>query len=507
MSRRRGRQSVLTGHQHRSGTVLTGILVLLLAAAWATQHATTALDTDAEAAGRLKVVWISLFLVFLLQTLMYHLERAPRLTDRVARQLSALHVSVLVPVYNEDPGYLKLGLESFLRQTRLPDSVHIIDDGSTSGDYADVKAWWEREAGHAGIATTWRRVPNGGKRHAQAHGVRVSPEADIYITCDSDSCFAPRAIEQVLLPFARPRVQSVAGIVVATNNRANWLVRVTDLWFVVCQLVDRSGQSAVGAVMVNSGPLAAYRAAVIRDNLDSYLNETFMGRTVMFSDDSLLTLYAQQRGLTVQQPQAICFTAMPEKWSHFTRMYLRWMRGSTIRSVWRMRYLSPARPAYWLHAVRWLQMVLTQMVVLWLLVVEPLAYGKMPPTSMLIIPFLIGYAQGLRYLGIIRSDERIRSRALTWLTMPLAIVLAWTVLRFLRWYGILTCARTGWGTRQNGAEVTLDGASERGASERGASEPPPVRYATTYDPWNEQSTLEMRHYRSEPMAAQGEEPT
>ncbi|GGW65512.1 hypothetical protein [Streptomyces xantholiticus] len=186
---------------------------------------------------------------------------------------------------------------------------------------------------------------------------------------------------------------------------------------------------------------------------------------------------------------------MPEKWSHFTRMYLRWMRGSTIRSVWRMRYLSPARPAYWLHAMRWLQMVLTQMVVLWLVLVEPLLYGQMPPGSMLVIPFLIGYAQGLRYLSIIRSDERIRSRALTWLTMPLAIVLAWTVLRFLRWYGIFTCARTGWGTRQNGAEVTLGGQS---------SPPPPEAaaqstYVRAVDPWDE-STLEIRQYRAHTQA-------
>ncbi|MER6617552.1 glycosyltransferase [Streptomyces xantholiticus] len=476
-------------------TVLTGIVVLLLAAAWTTHHAVIAFRADSETENRLRVVWISLFLVFLLQTFMYHLEGVPRLTDRTVRQLASAHVSILIPVYNEDPGYLKLGLESFLRQTRLPDSVHIVDDGSTSSDYADVRAWWEEAARKAGVATTWQRVLNGGKRHAQAHGVRVSAEADIYITCDSDSCFAPSAIEQVLLPFARPRVQSVAGIVIATNNRVNWLVRVTDLWFVVCQLVDRSGQSALGAVMVNSGPLAAYRADVIRDNLGSYLNETFMGRSVMFSDDSLLTLYAQQRGLTVQQPQAICFTAMPEKWSHFTRMYLRWMRGSTIRSVWRMRYLSPARPAYWLHAMRWLQMVLTQMVVLWLVLVEPLLYGQMPPGSMLVIPFLIGYAQGLRYLSIIRSDERIRSRALTWLMMPLAIVLAWTVLRFLRWYGIFTCARTGWGTRQNGAEVTLGGQS---------SPPPPEAaaqstYVRAVDPWDE-STLEIRQYRAHTQA-------
>ncbi|MFF0000039.1 hypothetical protein [Streptomyces avermitilis] len=142
-----------------------------------------------------------------------------------------------------------------------------------------------------------------------------------------------------------------------------------------------------------------------------------MGRPVNFSDDSMLTLYAQERGLTVQQPSAICFTAMPEKLSHFNRMYLRWMRGSTIRSIWRMRYLTPSRPAFWLHTMRWIQMVLTQMVTIWMLVVEPLVYADMPPTSMLVVPFLIGWAQGLRYLSIIRSDERIRSRLLTWLAM------------------------------------------------------------------------------------------
>ncbi|MFJ3993243.1 glycosyltransferase [Streptomyces sp. NPDC090032] len=493
---------MLSAHQHRSATVVMGIIVLLLAAAWTTHHAVVAFATDAETRSRLTVVWISLFLVFLLQTFMYHLERVPHLTDRARRQLDALHVSILVPVYNEDPGYLRLGLESFLRQTRMPDSVHIVDDGSTSGDYGDVRRWWEQAAAHAGVATSWQVVANGGKRHAQAHAVRVSSEADIYLTCDSDSCFAPNAVEEILVPFARPRVMSVAGIVIATNNRANWLVRVTDLWFVVCQLVDRSGQSAVGAVMVNSGPIAAYRAAVIRDNLGSYLNETFMARTVMFSDDSLLTLYAQQRGLTVQQPRAICFTAMPEKWSHFSRMYLRWMRGSTIRSVWRMRYLSPARPAYWLHAMRWLQMILTQMVTVWLLIVEPFVFHELPPRSMLVIPFLIGYAMGLRYLSIIRSDERIRQRAVTWLAMPLAIVLAWTLLRFLRWYGILTCAKTGWGTRHNGAEVSLD----TRVSEIRQPEPAPVlaghpappradtaqfgmqkpRYYPASDPWAEQ---------------------
>ncbi|HTE57016.1 MAG TPA: glycosyltransferase [Kofleriaceae bacterium] len=454
MTGRRRRTPVLAAHQHRSGTILIGIVVLGCAAAWAAQHALAASDY-AHTSSRLSLVWVALFFAFMTQTLMYHLERPRKVSARQQRYLDSLHISILVPVYNEDPGYLRLGLESFLRQTRMPDSVHIVDDGSTSSDYTHIRTWWQQAARNAGLHTTWQRIPNAGKRHAQANAVDRSGDADIYITCDSDSCFAPNAVAEALAPFARPRVQSVAGIVIATNNHASLLARVTDLWFTTTQLVDRSGQSAVGAVMVNSGPLAAYRAGIIRDNLGSYLNETFMGRPVMFSDDSLLTLYAQERGLTVQQPSAVVFTAMPESWGHFSRMYLRWMRGSTIRSVWRMRYLSVARPAFWLHLLRWFQVFLVQMVTVWLVLVEPIAYTNLPPLSMLWVPFLIGWAQGLRYLSVIRSDERIRSRAVTWLLMPLAIVLAWTALRWLRWYGIATCARTGWGTRQNGAEVSL----------------------------------------------------
>ncbi|WP_327575741.1 hypothetical protein [Streptomyces sp. NBC_00145] len=120
MSRLQRSAPVLSAHQHRSTTAVMGIIVVLPAAAWATHHAVVAFATDAETRSRLTVVWISLFLVFLLQTFMYHLKRVPRPTDR--RRLDALHVSILIPVYNEHSGYLRLGLESFLRQTRMPAS-------------------------------------------------------------------------------------------------------------------------------------------------------------------------------------------------------------------------------------------------------------------------------------------------------------------------------------------------------------------------------------------------
>lgn len=446
----------LSARVHRSGMVLSAAVTLLAAAAWAAHHAVQAANYGGQTGSRLAAVWGITFLLLLAQTLMYHAERTRRPSARARRQLDALHVAVLLPAYNEDPGYLRLGLESFLAQTRRPDSVHVVDDGSTSGDYTQVRAWWLRAAAAAGIATTWERQSNAGKRHAQAAAARACPQADLFITVDSDSCLAPNAVEEILLPFARPKVQSVAGVVLATNHRTNLLTRVTDLWFTTGQLTDRSALSAMGAVLVNSGPLAAYRAAVVRDNLDSYLNETFMGRPVGFSDDSMLTLYALLRGKTVQQPSAVVFTALPERMIHFRNMYLRWMRGSTIRSLWRLRYLPVTGYAYWAHLIRWFTVALSTTVLGWLLVIEPLRYGNRPPATFLLVPILIGWAQALRYLGVIRSDERIRSRAVTWLLMPLAVLASWTVLRAMRWYGMATCARTGWGTRQNGAEVTLD---------------------------------------------------
>lgn len=445
----------LAARVNRSGTVFGAAVVLLGAAVWAAHHAAQAVHYNAHTSGRLAVVWVTTFLLLLGQTVMYHFERSRRVSPRAHRQLDALHVAVLLPVYNEDDGYLRLGLESFLAQTRLPNSVHVIDDGSTSSDYEAVRPWWIQAAAAAGIITTWERQPNAGKRHAQAAAARACERADVFITVDSDSCLAVNAIEEILLPFAKANVQSVAGIVLATNHRTNLLTRVTDLWFTTGQLTDRSALSAMGSVLVNSGPLAAYRADVILDNLDSYLNETFMGRPVMFSDDSLLTLYALLRGRTVQQPSAIVFTALPEKASHFARMYMRWMRGSTIRSMWRLRYLPVTRYAYWAHLIRWFTVALSTTVLGWLMIVEPVRYGNRPPASFLLVPVLIGWAQALRYLSVVRSDEKVRSRVVTWLLMPLAVIGSWTVLRWMRWYGMVTCAKTGWGTRQSGAEVTM----------------------------------------------------
>jgi hyaluronan synthase len=436
--------------------LLAAAVVVVAAAVWAMHHVFAVSGALDGAGHRFTYVYAGMFLLLLWQIGGAYLERPATATGRAREYLDGLRVVAIVPVYNEDPAALRACLESMARQTRTPDVIYVVDDGSTDvGGYETVKRWFLATAPTLGIAVSWHVQDNAGKRHAQAVAVRTTDDADIYWTVDSDTVSDPRALEELLLPFADPRVQSVAGVVMAANVGSSFLARITDLWFVTGQLTDRSSLSVFGAVWVNSGPIAAYRAAVVRDNLDGYLTERFFGRDVTFSDDSLLTLFAMVRGRTVQQPTAFAFALMPDRFGHLCRMYLRWMRGSFIRSWWRVRYLPLRSYAWWAHLLRWASMVVATVVFVTVVFVSPVVEPTLTALPWLLsVTFIVGWAQTLRYLTVCRSDESTGRRVWTWLLAPVAVVLAAVVLRVIRWYGAVTCWRTGWGTRKQ-VEVVL----------------------------------------------------
>ena len=370
--------------------------------------------------------------------------------DRLQRRAggAAEHqvVVALVPVYNEDPAALRRCLRSFFEQTRRPDVVAVVDDGSTAADYADVRAWFSATAAAAGVVGLWTRTENRGKRHAQVRGLEMAGEADIVITVDSDSILDRRAVRNGLVPFADPKVQSVAALILTTNYRGSLLARWMDVSCLGLQLFERSAFSRFRAVMVNSGGCALYRAAVVRDNVDAYLGETILGRPVQFSDDSMLTLFALRRGRAVQREDCFAFTLMPTGFDHHVRQQLRWMRGSFIRSIWRMRYLPLDRAAYWLHLVKWVLYALVTATLV-ALVVDGTLFDWRTIASGLAAAVALYVSAVLRYALVVRSDQSAAQRVLTLATAPVAAVWGLTVLRVLRWYAIATFVRTGWGTR------------------------------------------------------------
>lgn len=425
--------------------------ILLVLAVWGIRHALSAHEVGSIGT-YIYTHWFFLFSYTMLAftLLMSRLEKPRR--DREGVMADA-RVTVVVPAYNEDCDALSACLDSLVAQSRKPNEIFVIDDGSNKVDYKVVKKEFEDKACIFGIKTNWVRKENGGKRHAQAIAFSQTPDTDIYVTVDSDSILDSRAIEELLQPFSDPQIQSVAGVVVAKNNRTNMLARITDLLFVTGQLIDRSMMSALGNVLVNSGGLAAYRGEIVRTNLDAYLQEEFFGHHIEFSDDSMLILFSLEKGKTVQQPTAFVFTMMPDNFSHHFRQQLRWMKGSFIRSWWRLKYLPINSYGFFRQAMGWAQFVMTTILFVLMLLFSWSSVATLAP-YLLFAPVVVGYIQSLRYLTLKRSDEKLSSQLLTYVLAPLAVMWSTVVLRPIRLYAMIQCVKNEWGTRGS-VEVTL----------------------------------------------------
>lgn len=366
-------------------------------------------------------------------------------------------VAVLVPLYNEDHHTASTMLNALLNQSQKPDEIHVVDDGSDD-PYLNIRENFLANAKAAGVLATWVRTENHGKRHAQVTAFHNIHKAKVFVTVDSDSVLDFQAIKQICLPFRDSRVMSVAGVVLAWNNRVNWFARVTDMLFVTQQLIDRAAMSRLGSVLVNSGGLAAYRVEILGNNanLQQYLSERYLGARVQFSDDSLLTLFALKMGRTVHQRTAFTFTVMPETLGYHYRQQIRWMRGSFIRGIWRLRFLPILSWGFIRQLLGWLQLLVATYILAYFLLWRPIVESTAPPLEALIVPIVISYVYATRYLTVWRSDMNRREQWLVFLCAPFIAIWQLIFLRPLRFWGAITARHTQWGTREE-VEIDMEG--------------------------------------------------
>lgn len=372
-------------------------------------------------------------------------------TRRQGAQLAVLKVTVVIPCYNEDPAILDRTIYSLFRQTRLPGHVVVVDDGSTC-DYTAVRTRWEQQR-PVGTRFTWIRQMNAGKKHAQAAAWARDPDADVFVTIDSDSALDQRAIEEGLKPFADPGIVSVAGLEMAYNFGTNLLTRAIAARSLGFQLFAMSAQStANGNVIINPGAFSLYRAWLIRKIAPSYLGETFFGVPVTLGDDTALTMFALIHGRAVHQPTAVSMPVYPETLSHHLRQWTRWMRASTIRTFWRIRYL-PIRSYGWVFVVYQQWAFFASVAVT---VAIPLTWPASKNiaiaggVALLVWP----WAVAVRLATVRRSDQGLGAKLGGIALMPIAALWYLLVLRQIRFYGIATCYRQGWVTREK-VEVTI----------------------------------------------------
>jgi hyaluronan synthase len=391
----------------------------------------------------LAILWMAYFVATAFQFLLSWLERPCTVSDASQVMLDTLRVTVNVPVFNEDPAVLDRVLFALFHQTRLPARVQVVDDGS-SIDYDEVWTHWVTHHPDQ-VEFSWIWQPNMGKKRAQARTFR-DDLADVFVTLDSDTVLEARALEEGLKPFADQRVQSVAGLELAWNHDRNLLTRLNSARQLTWQLVTCSSQNVLrGNVLINRGTFALYRGELVRDVLDAYVNETFWGHTIYLGDDTFLTTMALCRGRAVQQPSAVCLAMYPDNLSHHLRQWLRWMRGTTLRTVWRLRYLRFFSWGWFYALLSTWWYVASLGITIVLAITWPASESY--TTTMLAVGSIWAWVLGTRLLVVERSDQTLLGRLGAVALTPLATLWVYGVLRLVRIYGTFTFLRQGWTTR------------------------------------------------------------
>lgn len=455
-----------------SRIALLGLLPLIAFVAWGVWHALAVMQAFDGHGNRLATAWALSFLLLWWVPLAW-LERPVKATPRQQAQLDLLYVAVQIPAYNEDESALRLCIQSLFDQTRRPNRIYVVDDGSKDKatdrviDYAEIRRWFLTETKRLGIHGVWDRQVNQGKRHAQANSLRReaallkgSGRSEIFMTLDSDSVLDRKAVEEGLKPFSDPRVHSVAGHVVVLNSRDNVLTFMTSMLYLPFTRGLRSAQSVLKRVMVNSGTLAFYRTDTLLKYLGVYENERFRGKPMQMNDDSLMTMYAllaeDGHGKAVHQPSSVCFTLVPNKVQHYLNQQFRWMRGTFVRTFWWFKYMRITSITFWMPVMELTQLILS--LVIPVALVQQTRPGDLMDLvwSTMWVGLGVNYVIALRFFSIDRSDEPAWFRWALFITSPVTAIWRLLILRPMYFYALFTCWKIGkWGTRDSGVEVGM----------------------------------------------------
>jgi hyaluronan synthase len=390
-----------------------------------------------------------------------HLHLDFRSSAKQARDLDGRRVTVVVPVFNEDRKTFRALLDSVVCQSRLPQRLHVIDNGSANSDCRLVFDDWALTAPTV-MEVRYDITGQIGKRRAQAIAFDADPDADIFVTVDSDTVLDPHAIDEGTMPFARADTTSVAGLLLGLNHGKNLLTRLVDLSYVMSFLNGRASLSCLGSVVVNCGGLSFYRADVVRKYRHAYTTQTVWGRPVVTGDDRMLTGYSLLEGRAVIQERAVGYTLLPENLSHLTRQRLRWWRSWFWGGGWLIRTCPVTRPAWWLVLWQFAIFILYSLAIPAALISHPQETGQLA-LPLLGFMALLACIRSVRYLILRRPDQSYRRQLTTFAMAPFSSLLNLYLCTLLQYLGLVTCLRTGWSTRQT-VEVSIGAAPNLGTT-------------------------------------------
>ena len=285
------------------------------------------------------ILWSAMgMLMLLLRTLLWFRYRTPPL----ATMADAPTLTVIIPAYNEGEMVAR-SIESVVhaRYPRERLEIFVVDDGSSDDTWQHIQRVTRR---FPDLVTALRFEGNRGKRAALAAGFRRG-RGEIMVTIDSDSVIEPDTLLAMTGPFRNARVGAVAGKVSVFNRGDGLIPRMLKVRFALSFDFLRAVQSTYGTVYCCPGALAAYRTRIVRDVLDDWVGQRFLGRPCTYGEDRAMTNDILGQGYDcVYQRAGVVHTLVPTTYRRLCKMFLRWDRSYVREEMRFLRTIVWTRP-------------------------------------------------------------------------------------------------------------------------------------------------------------------
>jgi hyaluronan synthase len=291
------------------------------------------------------LVMLVLYTWYLFALLFVHDLRPRRYPDYAGEK-----IAVVIPCFNESPELVEHSVRTVLGASGRK-QVIVIDDGSTNG----VRGHLAELAEQTGI-TLHFFDENRGKREALHYAVTklVDDDVEFVVTIDSDTALEPDALIRVVEPLKAPGIGASTGNVLLLNERQNLLTRMVGTYYWVGLNIYKQAQSVIRSVVCCSGCLAAYRAPLLREVIDEFAAQRFLGEPCTHSEDRHLTNLVLRRGYdVVYTSEAVSWTETPSTVRGFVRQQRRWKRGYIRESIYTLSYAWRNKRLLFLQILFW----------------------------------------------------------------------------------------------------------------------------------------------------------
>ncbi len=369
------------------------------------------------------------------------IRRVPAVLYRPIVNNYRLSMSIVVPVYQEDPVIFAAAIESWLRN-RVHEVILVIDA-------SDARC--QEIASRYPVTVLITDVP--GKRDALRKGWNAA-STDLVALVDSDTIWADDVAAEVCKPFADPRIGGV-GTRQSVYGTKGFLARITDMFLDHRYFDENASQSLLGkAVSCLSGRTAVYRRALLMDIEAEFMHEQFWGVPCLSGDDKRLTTLVLERGyLTYMQRTAEVWSTFPNTWRIFFKQRLRW-----ARNTWRSDLRALSRPWVYRHPFLAYTMVDKGLSGFTLLLGPAFMVHSLINQNWIFAAVLAGWWQLSRSAKLL---PHLRRRPSSFLFIPGYVFVSW-IMALIKLQALLTIRRQRWLTRQvaveNGQVVRTAGA-------------------------------------------------